>query len=92
MLRDLWWQDGLLGIGRRRLRRLIRKMEIEPIYRRKNASRPHPARTVYPYLPRQLTTDRPNQVCKMDLACLPIRSDFLSLVALMEWYSRKILA
>jgi putative transposase len=92
MLRDLLRQEGLSGVGRRRIRRLMRQMGIEPIYRRENTSRPHPAHAVYPYLLRQLTIDRPNQVWTMDITYLPMRKGFLYLVAVMDWYSRKILA
>ena len=92
MLRDLLRQEGLFGVGRRRIRSLMRQMGIEPIYRRENTSRPHPAHAVYPYLLRQLTIDRPNQVWTMDITYLPMRKGFLYLVAVMDWYSRKILA
>jgi putative transposase len=92
MLRDLLRQEDFLGIGRRRIRRLMRHMGIEPIYRRENTSRPHPAHAVYPYLLRHLKIDRPNQVWSMDITYLPMRKGFLYLVAVMDWYSRKILA
>ena len=50
MLRDLLRQKGYVGIGRRRIRRLMRLMGIEAIYRKANTSQPHPAHPVYPYL------------------------------------------
>jgi putative transposase len=70
----------------------MRQMSIEPIYRRESTSRPHPAHAVYPYLLRHLKIDRPNQVWSMDITYLPMHKGFLYLVAVMDWYSRKILA
>ena len=92
MLRDLLRQRGHVGIGRRRIRRLMRLMGIEAIYRKENTSRPHPAHPVYPYLLRNMIIDRPNQVWTMDITYLPMRRGFLYLVAVMDWHSRKILA
>jgi putative transposase len=92
MLRDLLRQRGHVGIGRRRIRRLMRLMGIEAIYRKENTSRPHPAHPMYPYLLRQITINRPNQVWTMDIRYLPMRRGFLYLVAVMNQHSRKILA
>jgi len=92
MLRDLLRQRGYVGIGRRRIRRLMRVMGIEAIYRKENTSQPHPAHPVYPYLLRNMTIDRPNQVWTMDITYLPMRRGFLYLVAVMDWHSRKILS
>jgi putative transposase len=92
MLRDLLRQMGYVGIGRRRIRRLMRLMGIEAIYRKENTSQPHPTHPVYPYLLRNMIIDRPNQVWTMDITYLLMRRGFLYLVAVMDWYSRKILA
>lgn len=83
MLRDLLLQEGSFGIGRRRIRQLMRHMGLEPIYRRENTSRPHPAHAVYPYLLRYLKIDRPKQVWSMDITYLTMRKGFLYLVAVM---------
>ena len=45
----------------------MRRMGIAAIYRRKNTSRPHPEHTVFPYLLRRLSIDRPNQVWASDV-------------------------
>jgi putative transposase len=90
MLRDLLRQMGYVGIGRRRIRRLMRLMGIEAIYQKENTSRPHPAHPVHPYLLRNMIIDRPNQVWTMDITYLPMPRGFLYLVAVMDWYSRKI--
>lgn len=84
MLQDLLRQRGYVGIGRRRIRRLMRAMGIEAIYRKENTSQPHPAHPVYPYLLQNRIIDRPNQVCTMNITYLPMRQGFLYLVAVMD--------
>jgi putative transposase len=67
-------------------------MGIEAVYPKPNTSRPHPQHKVYPYLLRKLTIDRPNQVWAADLTYIPMDQGFMYLVAIMDWYSRKILS
>ncbi len=52
----------------------------------------HPGHKIYPYLFRELAIDRPNQVWCADITYLPMRQGFLYLVAIMDWYSRKVLS
>ncbi|MBB5281391.1 hypothetical protein HNQ87_002570 [Pacificimonas flava] len=53
-------------VGRRRVRRLMAKMGLSPIYQRPRTSDPHPQHRIYPYLLRKLVIERPNQVwCAM---------------------------
>jgi putative transposase len=49
-------------VGRKRVRRLMAKMGLAPIYQRPHTTVPHPEHRVYPYLLRELVIDRPNQV------------------------------
>jgi putative transposase len=91
LLRDLLVGEGCV-IGRKHVRTLMRKMGITAIYRRANTSRRHPAHPVYPYLLRHLAIDRPNQVWASDITYVPMARGFVYLVAVMDWYSRKILA
>jgi putative transposase len=79
-------------VGRHRIRRLMTKMGLAPIYQRPKTSEPHPQHKVYPYLLRHLTIDRPNQVWCADVTYIPMRRGFLYLVAIMDWASRKVLA
>ncbi|OUS34531.1 hypothetical protein A9Q94_15635 [Rhodobacterales bacterium 56_14_T64] len=52
----------------------------------------HPQHKIYPYLLRDLTIDRPNQVWCVGITYIPMRRGFLYLVAIMDWYSRKELS
>jgi len=79
-------------VGRHRVRRLMLKMGLAPIYQRPKTSEPHPQHKTYPYLLRHLTIDRPNQVWCADVTYIPMRRGFLYLVAIMDWFSRKVLA
>ncbi len=55
-------------------------------------SKPHPEHKIYPYLLRNLVIDRSNQVWCADITYIPVKRGFLYLVAIMDWYSRKVLA
>lgn len=79
-------------VGRRRVRRLMAKMGLSPIYQRPRTSDPHPQRRVYPYLLRKLAIERPNHVWCADVTYIPMRRGFLYLVAIMDWATRKVLA
>ena len=78
--------------GRHRVRRLMRLMRLVPIYQTPNTSKKHPQHKIYPYLLRGLTIDRPNQVWCVDITYIPMRRGFLYLVAIMDWFSRKVLS
>ena len=79
-------------VGRKRVRRLMRAMGLRSLAPRPNTSRRAPGHRVYPYLLRDLAVGRPNQVWCADLTYLPMARGFLYLVAIMDWYSRKVLS
>ena len=79
-------------VNRKRVRRLMREMGLEVIWRKPNTSKPHPEHRIYPYLLRGMTIDRPNQVWCADVTYIPMPKGFLYLVAIMDWSSRKVLA
>ena len=79
-------------VGRKRVRRLMRVMGLRSVAPRPNTSRRAPGHRVYPYLLRDLAVRRPNQVWCADLTYLPMAHGFLYLVAIMDWYSRKVLS
>ena len=78
--------------GRHRMRRLMRLMRLVPIYQEPNTSKKHPQHKIWPYLLRNVVIDRPNQVWWEDITYIPNQRGFLYLVAIMDWYSRRVLA
>jgi len=79
-------------VNRKRVRRLMRLMGIEAIYQKSHTSKPHPDHKVYPYLLRGLIIDHPNQVWCADITYIPLARGFVYLVAVMDWFSRRVLA
>ena len=79
-------------VNRKRVRRLMRLMGIEAIYQKPNTSRKHPEHTIYPYLLKDLTIDHANQVWCADISYIPMAKGFVYLVAIMDWFSRRVLA
>lgn len=79
-------------VGRKRVRRLMRKMGLAALFQKPNTSKPHPEHKIYPYLLRGLDICKPNQVWCTDISYIPMRRGFLYLVAIMDWYSRKVLS
>jgi putative transposase len=79
-------------VRRHRVRRLMIRMGLAPIYQRPKTSKPHPRHKIYPYLLRHLSIERPNQVWCPDVTYIQTRRGFLYLVAIMDWASRKVLA
>jgi putative transposase len=91
MLRDLLRADGVV-IGREKVAALMRRMGIEAIYRRPNTSKPAAGHKIYPYLLRGLKIDRPNQVWAMDITYIPMARGFVYLAAVLDWFTRRVLA
>ena len=91
MLRDMLSQQGF-EVGRRHVRTLMRQMAIEAIYRRPNTSKPAPGHRIYSYLLRGLAITRPNQVWAMDITYIPMARGFVYLAAVVDWFSRRVLA
>ncbi len=81
-----------IGVGRHRMRRLMRLMGLEAIYRAPRTSTPHPAHRVYPYLLRDVRVERPDQVWCADITYIPVQRGFLYLAAIMDWATRHVLA
>lgn len=84
-------RDGWL-VNRKRVKRLMQVMGLEAIYQKPNTSQGHPDHKVYPYLLRGLVIDRPNQVWCADITYIPMAKGFVYLVAVMDWFSRRVLA
>jgi len=79
-------------VNHKRVERLMRLMGLQAIVPGPHTSRPHPEHLVYPYLLRGLTISTPNQVWCADITYVPMWRGYLYLVALMDWFSRYVLA
>jgi len=80
------------SVGRRHVKTLMKRMGIKPIYRKPRTSIPEPLSAVYPYLLSGLTVSRPNQVWAADMTYIPMAHGFQYLVAIIDLYSRKVMA
>lgn len=87
----LFDEHGLV-VNRKRVQRLRRKMGIETLYPKRNLSVANQQHKIYPYLLRGLKIDRPNQVWSTDITYIPMAKGFVYLVAIMDWYSRRVLS
>jgi len=87
MLRD----DGL-QVNRKRVQRLMRTMGITALYPKPSTTIAAPGHKIYPYLLRDIVIDHPGQVWATDITYLPMAHGFLYLAAIVDWYSRKVLA
>jgi putative transposase len=107
-VRQMTWHlrnDGHL-VKKKRIRRLMRltgplsadllckspARQRMPIYQKPNTSRPAKGHKTYPYLLKGLRVTRPNRVWASDITYIPMRRGFLYLVAIIDWYTRKVLA
>jgi len=79
-------------INRKRVRRLMGILGLAGMAPGPDTSRPHPRHKVYPYLLRGMAVSRPNQVWSTDITYLRLARGFVYLVAVIDWYSRKVLA
>jgi putative transposase len=80
------------SVGRRRVRRLIRKLGLSAIRPKRRTSRSHPEHKIYPYLLRHKTIDQPNLVWSADITSIPMRRGFLYLVAFIDRSTRRVLS
>ena len=78
--------------NRKRVQRLMRVMGLEAMVPKPKTSEPHPEHVKYPYLLRGLAISRVNQVWATDITYIPMKAGFVYLVAIMDWYSRRVLS
>ncbi len=81
-----------IRVNRKLVQRWMRRMGIEGVCPRHNTSRPAPGHVVYPYLLRDVTIDHVDQVWSTDITYIPMRSGSMYLVAVIDWYSRRVLS
>jgi putative transposase len=79
-------------VNRKKVQRLMRTLGLAGMAPGPNTSRPHPEHKIYPYLLRGLMIDRPGQVWSTDITYIRLLHGFVYLVAIMDWYSRKVLS
>jgi putative transposase len=91
MMRSMLANEGMF-IGRRHVRTLMERMGIEALYRRPRTSKPAPGHRIYPYLLRDVTIVRPNQVWAADITYIPMARGFVYLVVVLDWFSRRALS
>ena len=85
-------REHKLIVNPKRVRQLLRKMGLMAVYPKPNLSKPAPGHKIYPYLLRGLNINRPNQVWSTDITYIRLAGGFVYLVAIMDWYSRYVLA
>ena len=91
MLRDLLAFEGR-KVGRRHVKTLMRRMGIEALYRKPRTTKPEPGHKIYPYLLRDLSITKANQVWAMDITYIPMAKGFVYLAVVLDWFSRRVLS
>ena len=81
-----------LQVNRKRVQRLMRRMGLEAVGPTPRLSQPHPAHRVYPYLLRDVPIERVDHVWSTDITYIRLRTGFVYLVAILDWFSRYVLA
>jgi putative transposase len=85
-------REAGVQVNRKRVQRLMRVLGIESSVPKPRTSAPHPEDVRYPYLLRGLKISKPNQVWSTDITYIPMKVGFVYLVAIMDWYSRRVLS
>lgn len=91
MLRDLLRLEGF-KVGRKHVATLMKRMGIEALYRKPRTTKPGAGHKIYPYLLRHLSIDRVNQAWAMDITYIPMAKGFVYLAAVVDWFTRRVLA
>jgi putative transposase len=87
-----WLRSRGYVVNHKRVERLMRLMGIEAIYPKPRLSRAGSQMQRYPYLLRNVSIERVNQVWSTDITYIRLQHGFLYLVAILDWYSRYVLA
>jgi putative transposase len=91
-IKDWLFDEHALVVNRKRIQRLRRLLAIETLYPKRNLSLANQKHKIYPYLLRGLDINRSNQVWSTDMTYVPMAKGFVYLVAVMNWFSRKMLS
>jgi putative transposase len=87
-----WLKDQGHPVNRKRVQRLMGLMGLEAIYPKPKLSAPGGAHKVFPYLLRGVKIERPDHVWSTDITYIPMVSGFMYLAAIIDWYSRYVIA
>jgi putative transposase len=87
-----WLQEQGEVVNRKRVQRLMRRMGLEAIYPKPKLSAAGRGHRIYPYLLRNVRIERPDQVWSTDITYVPLASGFMYLAAILDWFSRHVLA
>lgn len=85
-------RDHQIVVGRKRLRRLMKRLNIRAVYPGPRTSLPAPGHKVFPYLLRDLDIRTPNQVWCADITYIPMKRGYCYLFAILDWHSRYVLS
>ena len=88
----IWLNQQGYSVNRKRVQRLMRLLGIQGVAPGPKTSKAHPEHEIYPYLLRGLSIERPDQVWCTDITYIRLQRGFVYLVAVMDWYSRYVLA
>lgn len=88
----LWLSEQGHEVNRKRVRRLMERMEIEAVYPKPKVSEAGEGHKIYPYLLKGVEVTRVNQVWSTDITYIRMTDGFVYLVAVMDWYSRYVLS
>jgi putative transposase len=88
----VWLKSQGILVNRKKVSRIMNRMGIEAVYPKKRLSRPEAGAKKYPYLLKGLVVDRPDQVWAADITYVRLRHGFIYLVAIMDWFSRYVIA
>jgi len=87
-----WLMEQGEAVNRKRVQRLMRRMGLEAIYPKPKLSAAGRGHRIYPYLLRNVSIERPDQVWSTDITYVPLARGFMYLAAIIDWYSRYVLA
>ncbi len=88
----VWLVKKKYDVNRKRVQRLMRTMNLEAVYPKPKLSLGGRRHKIYPYLLRNLKVLRPDQVWATDITYVPMACGFMYLMAILDWYSRFVLA
>lgn len=88
----LWLNEAGCRVNHKRVARLMRLMGLQATLPGPHTSRSHPEHRIYPYLLRDIAVEAPNEVWCADITYVPMHRGFMYLVAVMDWFSRYVLA